>query len=90
ATSLISNASEINGISTGINSTSSGPINLTNQSSVNVINVTGDGLVGVSSIGGGAFALNDGSVINVNGDDDVVGLQTNGEGEVTVSGASSI
>ncbi|WP_342227062.1 histidine kinase [Rickettsiella endosymbiont of Rhagonycha lignosa] len=90
--SLTTNASMINvnggANSIGINSTSSGSLNLTNGSSVNVTG--GDSTFGVNSNGGGDFVLSDASSINVTGDNNSFGLLTGGAGTVTFSGASSI
>ncbi|EDP45829.1 beta strand repeat-containing protein [Rickettsiella grylli] len=88
ATSLISNASEINGTVSGIESTGSGLINLTNQSSVNV---TGeDGLVGVSSTGEGEVTVSGASSINVDATGSAVGYSSGGSGAVNFSGGSAI
>jgi hypothetical protein len=87
ASSLTANQSTflVTGSTFGINSTSSGPI-LLNGSAVTVQG--GNGLVGVSSVGGGNFGLvNEGS-INVVGGQNIVGLQTNGAGTVTVEASS--
>jgi hypothetical protein len=87
--SLTANQSvfSVGGSTFGINSTSSGSIFL-NGSAVNLQG--SNGIVGVSSTGGGNVGLAGGSVINVIGAQDIVGLQTQGAGTVTVSEASSI
>jgi hypothetical protein len=94
STSLTTNTSMINvngggSNANGIISTSSGPINLTQGSTVNV---TGRSAIGVNSSGDGDFVLSDASSLNVIGTGGAtsIGLITVGAGTVTVSGASSI
>lgn len=69
----------------GINSTSSGPINLTEGTAVNVSG--GNVLFGIQSRGN--FLLDD-SEINVTGGDFITGVETGGVGSATVSNGSSI
>ncbi len=72
----------------GINSSSSGSLNVIQGSSVNVTG--GNNLIGISTSGSGNFVLSDASSINVTGAMNIFGLASVGAGTVTVSGASSV